>query len=85
MSVKNQNRMANSVDPDETAYYEPSHQELYCLIRLISRTENVTLRKGLTLLSAYLFCPLEALGIRCQALFKVKNIFKIVINYIYSK
>ena len=28
MSVKNQNRMANSVDPDETSYYEPSHQDL---------------------------------------------------------
>ena len=23
--------MANSVDPDETAYYEPSHLELHCL------------------------------------------------------
>ena len=31
MSVKNQNRMANSVDPDEMAHYEPSHQDLHCL------------------------------------------------------
>ena len=28
---QNQNRMANSVDPDETAHYEPSHQDLHCL------------------------------------------------------
>ena len=27
-SVKNQNRIANSVDPDETTQYEPSHQDL---------------------------------------------------------
>ena len=33
MSVKNQNRMANSVDPDETVPYEPSHQDLHCLHR----------------------------------------------------
>ena len=31
VSIKNQNRMANSVDPDETAHYEPSHQDLRCL------------------------------------------------------
>ena len=31
MSVKNQNRMADSVDPDEMALYEPSHRDLYCL------------------------------------------------------
>ena len=30
-SVKNQNRMAYSVDPDERAHYELSHQDLYCL------------------------------------------------------
>ena len=23
--------MPNSVDPDETAHYEPSHQDLHCL------------------------------------------------------
>ena len=23
--------MANSVDPDETAHYEPTHQDLHCL------------------------------------------------------
>ena len=27
---QNQNRMANCVDPNETAHKEPSHQELYC-------------------------------------------------------
>ena len=31
ISVKNKNRLANSVVPDETARYEPSHQELHCL------------------------------------------------------
>ena len=31
MSVKNQNRIAKSVDPDETAHDEPSHQDLHCL------------------------------------------------------
>ena len=31
VSVKNQNRMANNVDPEEMANYEPSHQELHCL------------------------------------------------------
>ena len=35
MSVTNQNRMANSVDPDETAHYEPSHQDLHCLHRFL--------------------------------------------------
>ena len=29
--LKNKNRMANSVDPDETARHEPSHPELHCL------------------------------------------------------
>ena len=31
LSVKNQNRMANSVDPEETAQSELSHQDLQCL------------------------------------------------------
>ena len=31
VSVKNQNRIANHVDPDETAHDEPSHQDLQCL------------------------------------------------------
>ena len=31
LSVKNQNRMANTVDPDETAQYEPSYLYLRCL------------------------------------------------------
>ena len=30
-SIENQTRMANSVDPDEMARYEPSHQGIYCL------------------------------------------------------
>ena len=28
-----QNRMANSVDPDEKARYKPSHLDLHCLQR----------------------------------------------------
>ena len=28
---QNQIRMKNSGDPDETAQYEPSHQDLHCL------------------------------------------------------
>ena len=35
MSVKTQNRMANSVYPDETAHYEPSHQDLHSLHRYL--------------------------------------------------
>ena len=30
---KIKNRMANSVYPDETAHYEPSHLDLHCLHR----------------------------------------------------
>ena len=33
MPVKVQNRIANSVDPDETAHDEPSHQDLHFLQR----------------------------------------------------
>ena len=34
--------MANSVDPDETAHFEPSHQDLHCLQNsvLVCRTER---------------------------------------------
>ena len=35
MSVKIRNRMANSVDPDETAHHKPSHQDLHCLHRCL--------------------------------------------------
>ena len=31
VSFKNQNRMTSSVNPDETAHHEPSHQDLHCL------------------------------------------------------
>ena len=33
--VKINNRIANSVDPDETAHYEPSHLDLHCLQRYL--------------------------------------------------
>ena len=39
MSVKNQNGMANRVDPDE-----PSHQDLHCLYRYLVWSEGL---KGL--------------------------------------
>ena len=35
IAVKNQNRIANSVDPDEMARYEPSHLDLHCLHRYL--------------------------------------------------
>ena len=35
MSEKNQSRIANSVDPNETTHYEPSHQDLHCLHRYL--------------------------------------------------
>ena len=38
--------MANGVDPDETAHYEPSHQDLYCLQKknvLVCRGERVNI------------------------------------------
>ena len=41
MSVKNQNRMANSVEPDETAHYEPPHQALHCLHRYLIRSTGL--------------------------------------------
>ena len=35
VSQKIKNRMANSVDPDEMAHYEPSHLNLHCLQRCL--------------------------------------------------
>ena len=43
---KIKNRMANSVDTDEMAHYEPSHLDLHCLQRYLYWS-SVT--KGLTL------------------------------------
>ena len=33
--------MANSVDPDETARYEPSHQDLHCLHKYLFRSAGL--------------------------------------------
>ena len=33
ISVKNLDQIGKSVDPDETARYEPSHQDRHCLHR----------------------------------------------------
>ena len=35
MSVKHHNRIANSVDPEDTANFELPHQSLYCLHRYL--------------------------------------------------
>ena len=32
------NKLANSVDPDETAHYEPSHLDLHCLHKYLYRS-----------------------------------------------
>ena len=32
MADQNKYQIANSVDPDETAHYEPSHLDLHCLL-----------------------------------------------------
>ena len=45
VSMKNQNRTANSVDSDETAHYEPSHLDLHYLHRYPNRSTRL---KGLT-------------------------------------
>ena len=53
MAVKNYNRMANSVGPDEMAHYKPSQQDLHCLHRylvLVCRAKKINMiqsaRKG---------------------------------------
>ena len=48
ISVKNQNWMANSVDPDETAHYEPSHQDLHWsqISGLVFRIESINIGLG---------------------------------------
>ena len=43
---KKKNRMANSVDPDETAHYEPSHLDRLCLQRYLFLSAGL---KGLML------------------------------------
>ena len=34
-SLESKNRMANGVDPDEMAHYEPSHPGLHCWQRYL--------------------------------------------------
>ena len=36
MSIKNQNRMTNSIDPEEAAHDEPPNQDLHCLQRYLA-------------------------------------------------
>ena len=40
-SVKIQNRITNSVDPDETAHDEPSHLDLHCFQKCLSRSTGL--------------------------------------------
>ena len=39
--MQNKNGMADSVDPDETAHYKPSHLDLHCLHRYLFRSAGV--------------------------------------------
>ena len=48
--VKLKDRMSHSVDPDETAHYEPSHLDLCCLQKLILLPMAVKELKSLLLL-----------------------------------
>ena len=41
ISVKINNRMANSVDPDEMAWYKPSHLDLQFAKVLVCRDDRV--------------------------------------------
>ena len=43
--IKHKRRMANSVDPDETTHYKPSHLDLHCLDRHLSWSAGL---EGLT-------------------------------------
>ena len=49
VSVKIKNRMADSVDPDEMAHYEPSHLDLHCLYRYLFWSARL---KGLQMILA---------------------------------
>ena len=42
--------MANSVDPDETARYEPSHQDLHCLQRYLYWSSGMKELKSMSVL-----------------------------------
>ena len=53
MSVRNQNRMANSVDPDEMAHYEPFHLDLHCSIRYLYKSAGL---KGLIITTVEFNC-----------------------------
>ena len=59
IDANHHNRMANSVDPDEMAHYEPSHQDLHYLQRylvLVCRVErdkesiHLQIKKGMHIL-----------------------------------
>ena len=52
---KSKNRMANSVDSDEMAHYEPSHLDLHCLHRYWAwSAENVNQSTTFTFIMGHL-------------------------------
>ena len=44
ISVKNKNRMANCVDPDEMVHYEQSHHDLHCLQKKTKKKQVLVCR-----------------------------------------
>ena len=55
ISVKNQNRMANNVDPDETAHNELSHQDLHYLQKNVLFMAERVKEKYLVISMGYFF------------------------------
>ena len=54
-NVNIKNRMANSVDPDETAHDEPSHLDLHCLHRYLFCSARLKESNGGILINIFLF------------------------------
>ena len=48
---KTKNRMANSVDPDEMAHYEPSHLDLHCMHKHLNWSTGLKRLRGIDSLS----------------------------------
>ena len=59
--VYNQNILANNVDPDEMAQYEPSHLELHCFISTSAGLKELRrtdiLSREATLSDRFVFSP----------------------------
>ena len=62
--------MANSVDPDEMAYYKPSHLDLHCLQRYMVCSAGI---KELTLVGLEFYSPINIIKvILSQSLYLTK-------------